>query len=191
MRVVAPCIPFLYVLAAGLAVGACCRVVGWVVLAVCLGLCGVAAQKVSPYELTFFNELVGGPVEGAKYLADSNLDWGQGLPALKEWMDANRVGAVYLSYFGTDRPEAHGIRFQPLPGYGRIGAPGGEVIAADAPRHVVAVSANCLLGLYLRDSETYAWLRDREPTAVLVGCVYVFDLTGDPAAVARIRNSGR
>jgi hypothetical protein len=187
VRVVLPCIPFLNVLAAGLAVAACCRVAGWLVLAVSLGACVVAAQRANPYELTFFNELVGGPVNGAKYLADSNLDWGQGLPALKEWMDAKGVGAVYLGYFGTDRPEAHGIRFQPLPGYGRIGAPGGETIAADAPRHVVAVSANCLLGLYIRGSETYAWLRDREPTAVLAGCVYVFDLTGDPAAVARIR----
>lgn len=187
VRVVLPCMPFLYLLAAGLAVSACCRVAGWLLLAVCLGLVGVAAQRANPHELVFFNELVGGPVNGAKYLADSNLDWGQGLPALKQWMDARGVDVVYLGYFGTDRPEAHGIRYQPLPGYGRVGPHGGEAIPADAPRHVVALSANCLLGLYLNDPETYAWLRDREPTAIVAGCLYVYDLTGDPAAVARLR----
>jgi hypothetical protein len=97
------------------------------------------------------------------------------------------VPAVYLGYFGTDRPEAHGIRFQALPGYGRVGPPGGEAIPADAPRHVVAVSANHLLGLFLNDPETYAWLRGRAPTAVPGGCIYVFDLTGDAEAVARVR----
>jgi hypothetical protein len=188
VRVVLPCVPFLYLLAAGLAVGACCRVARWGLLAACLGLSGEAAQKANPYEISFFNELVGGPVGGARHLADSNLDWGQGLPALKEWMDANGVDAVYLGYFGTDRPEAHGIRYQPLPGYGRVGEPGGEAIPPGAPRHVVAVSANHLLGMYLPDPDTYAWLRGREPAAVLAGgSVYVHDLTADPAAVARVR----
>ena len=100
-------------------------------------------------------------MDGAKYLADSNLDWGQGLPALKQWMEREEVDVVYLGYFGTDRPETHGIRYQPLPGYGRVGASGGETIPADAQRHVVAVSANHLLGLFLNDPETYAWLRGR------------------------------
>ena len=28
-----------------------------------------------PCNLTFFNQLLGGPQNGLKYLADSNLDW--------------------------------------------------------------------------------------------------------------------
>jgi hypothetical protein len=186
VRAVAPVLPFLYLLAAGLAAPGCCRV-RTVALAACLVACGVAAQRASPHEISSFNELAGGPGGGARYLADSNLDWGQGLPALKRWMDASGVEAVYLGYFGTDRPEAHGIRFRPLPGYGRVGAPGGEDIPADAPRHVVAVSTNHLLGLFLNDPETYSWLRGRTPVAVPGHCVHVFDLTADPAAVARVR----
>ena len=54
-------------------------------------------------------------------------------------------------------------------------------------RHVVAVSANNLLGIYLKDRTAFAWLRDRRPTAVLGGSIYVFDLTGDADAVARVR----
>ncbi|MBA4065119.1 MAG: hypothetical protein C0501_15675 [Isosphaera sp.] len=187
VRAVAPVLPFLYLLAAGSVVAGCCRAVRVVVPAVCLALCGVAAQRANPYEISSFNELAGGPAGGARHLADSNLDWGQGLPALKRWMDANGVEAAYLGYFGTDRPEAHGIRFRPLPGYGRVGPPGGEVIPADARRHVVAVSTNHLLGLFLNDPDTYAWLRGRPPVAVPGHCVHVFDLTGDPEAVARVR----
>jgi hypothetical protein len=188
VRVVLPVLPFLYLLAAGLAAPGCCRCARLLVLVPCLAWCGIAAERANPFEIAHFNEIAGGPVRGAKSVADSNLDWGQGLPALKQWMDREGVDAVYLAYFGTDRPEAHGIRFQPLPGYGRVGSPGGEVIPADAPRHVVAVSVNHLLGLFLNEPEAYAWLRDRAPAAVPGGCVYVFDLTGDPESVARIRS---
>lgn len=188
VRAVLPCVPFLYLLAAGLAAPGCCRVARALVLAACVAWCGWAAERASPFEVSYFNESAGGPGGGAKYLADSNLDWGQGLPALAEWMRANGVDVIYLGYFGTDRPEAHGIRYQPLPGYGRVGPPGGESIPADSPRHVVAVSANHLLGLFLNEPETYAWLRGRAPTAVPGHCICVFDLTGDPGAVSRIRS---
>lgn len=102
-------------------------------------------------------------------------------------MNRERFDVVYLAYFGTDRPEAHGIRFQALPGYGRVGDPGGEPIPAETERHVVVVSANLLLGMFLNDPQAYAWLRERSPTTVLGGSLYVFDLTGDPKAVERVR----
>ncbi|MGD2049702.1 MAG: glycosyltransferase family 39 protein, partial [Chloroflexota bacterium] len=35
-----------------------------------------------PHYLAYFNQLVGGPDKGWKYLADSNIDWGQDLQAL-------------------------------------------------------------------------------------------------------------
>ncbi len=181
-------LPFVYLLAAGLAAPGCCRGVRVVVLTGCLAWSGYAVVRANPHEIGYFNELAGGPVRGSKFVADSNLDWGQGLPALKEWMDREDVDAVYLAYFGTDRPEAYGIRFQPLPSYGRVGPPGGAAIPLDANRHIVAVSANHLLGLFLNDPDTYAWLRERTPTAVPGGCIYVFDLTGDREAIARMRS---
>jgi hypothetical protein len=187
VRVVLPVIPFLYLLAARLAAPGCCPAVRLPLLAGCLAWAGFAGWSAVPQQLAYFNEIAGGPVDGLRYVADSNVDWGQGLPQLKEYMDREGIDAVYLSYFGTDRPEAHGIRFQPLPGYGRIGLPGGETIPADSPRHVVAVSANNLVGTYLADPETFAWLRARPPSAVLAGCIYVYDVTGDAVAIARLR----
>src|SRR6185312_1693519 len=120
-------------------------------------------------------------------VADSNVDWGQGLPRLREYMQRERLDVVYLSYFGTDRPEAYDVRFQALPGYGRVGPPGGEAIPRDAPRHFVAISVNNLLGIYLNDPATFAFLRSRSPTAMLGGSIAICDLTGDDAAIERIR----
>jgi hypothetical protein len=187
VRVVLPVLPFLYILAAGLASGACCRAAGVALLAACVAWAGISATRADPYPVSYFNELAGGPRGGIRYVADSNVDWGQGLPALKSYLDANGPDVVYLSYFGTDRPEAYGIRFQPLPTYGRVGEPGGEAVPADATRHVLVVSANNLLGIYLNDRDSFAWLRAREPTTILAGCLYVFDLTGDADAVRRVR----
>jgi hypothetical protein len=187
VRVVLPMFPFLFVLAGGLAAPGCCRCARVVALAVGLASCIRGAERASPHEIAYFNDIAVRSQGGGRFLADSNLDWGQDLPQLKDWMDREGVAAIYLGYFGTDRPEAHGIRFQALPGYGRVGDPGGEQLPADAPRHVVAVSANLLLGMFLNDPQAYGWLRERTPTAVLDGSLFVYDLTGDSAAVERIR----
>lgn len=202
VRVVLPVLPFLYILAAGMTcpLGAICnrgtqtcgaapdRLSSRLPLLACAAWAGISAARSDPFPIAYFNELAGGPRGAIRFVADSNVDWGQGLPLLKQYLDANGPDVIYLSYFGTDRPEAYGIRFQPLPTYGRVGEPGGEPVPADAPRHVLVVSANNLLGIYLNDPNAFAWLREREPTAVLGGCLYVFDLTGDPDAIRRVRS---
>ena len=76
--------------------------------------------RIRPNYLTYFNQLAGGPSEGYRHLVDSSLDWGQDLPALKAWLDENRVGRgapVFLSYFGTSRPSHFGIEATLLPGF--------------------------------------------------------------------------
>ena len=72
-----------------------------------------------PDYLAYFNLLAGGPKYGYRHLVDSSLDWGQGLKELKTWLhrhpeDSRDPGRVYLSYFGTARPEYYGIRARHL-----------------------------------------------------------------------------
>jgi len=168
VRVVLPAVAFLYVVAGRLAAGR-----GVWVAAAALVWAAVAARQAGPIPLTYFNDLAGG--DGTRYLADSNTDWGQGLPALRDWMTANGVAAVRLGYFGTDRPEAYGIRYEALPGYGRVGERGGEALPLG--RRFVVVSVNLLRGMYLTDPDTYAALRGRTPVAVLAGSLWVFEVT--------------
>lgn len=39
-----------------------------------------------PHSLSYFNELTGGPKRGGEHLVNSNIDWGQDLVYLKDWL---------------------------------------------------------------------------------------------------------
>lgn len=62
-----------------------------------------------PHHLAYFHEGFGGRDGGAALFVDSNLDWGQDLGRLADWLRAHDVAWVNLAYFGTDDPARHGI----------------------------------------------------------------------------------
>lgn len=87
-----------------------------------VGLFALESARIWPDYLAYFNQIVGGPKNGYKHLVDSSLDWGQDLPALKQWLQANGLDRqkevpVYLSYFGSGNPSFYGIEAERLPGY--------------------------------------------------------------------------
>ena len=57
-----------------------------------------------PAYLTFFNQAVGGPEQGYKYVTDSNLDWGQDLKDLSQWVKKENIDHIYIDYFGGGSP---------------------------------------------------------------------------------------
>jgi hypothetical protein len=75
------------------------------------------ARGIHPHYLAYFSPAAGGPAEGYRHLVDSSLDWGQDLPGLKAWLDANRRPGepVFQSYFGTGEPTYYGIDAVQLP----------------------------------------------------------------------------
>jgi len=85
-------------------------------LAVALGLwAGVEALRYHPHELTYFNELAGGPLAAPYLLDDSNVDWGQDLPALAAWQRLHpEAKPLRLAYFGGADPRAYGVDAQPF-----------------------------------------------------------------------------
>lgn len=121
-----------------------------------------------PHYEAFFNELAGGPENGHRILVDSNLDWGQDLPALKQLLNNQGLGEVYLSYFGTAPPEDYGVSYRPLPSFPRF-EKGIEEKAFNPytpPPGWYALSATSLrLGLYLQNRDLYAYFSDKEPVA--------------------------
>lgn len=77
-----------------------------------LGLVGQALAVVGshPYEITYFNELAGGRAGGRRVLADSNLDWGQGLRGLVELQRKDPgLRDLTLYYFGDADPRVYGV----------------------------------------------------------------------------------
>lgn len=73
----------------------------------------VGTISIAPQFITYFNELVGGSQNGYRYVVDSNLDWGQDLKRLVNYMDKNEVHKISLDYFGGGDPKYYlGSKFQ-------------------------------------------------------------------------------
>ena len=111
--------------------------------------------------LAYFNVLAGGRDGGHRFLADSNLDWGQDLPRLSSWMRRHRVERIQLGYFGADDPDRYAIPHEDLPSWG---AARPQRPAEQPFRGTIAVSPNLYLGLFFpRENDPYAFLRNRPP----------------------------
>jgi 4-amino-4-deoxy-L-arabinose transferase-like glycosyltransferase len=80
-----------------------------------LAWAGVAGQvlavaSVFPDELTYFNAVAGGRSGGRAVLADSNLDWGQGLKGLARLQRARpELRDLTLYYFGERHTAGYGV----------------------------------------------------------------------------------
>ena len=154
-----------------------------VLLALALLHHGVAAVLIAPHDLAFFSDLVGGPSRGQRYLADSNLDWGQDIRTLGTWLASReRPRRLYLSYFGTAEPRAYGVSYWPAPNSCPHPAPWKREPEPGTGRELLAVSAMNLQGVFFADANAYGWLRSRRPVAVLGYSISVYDITDDPAA---------
>jgi 4-amino-4-deoxy-L-arabinose transferase-like glycosyltransferase len=65
-----------------------------------------------PHYIPYFNELVGGPDNGYKFLRDSNIDYGQDLKFLAGLLKELGIKKVKLFYFGEALPDYYGIDYE-------------------------------------------------------------------------------
>jgi hypothetical protein len=128
---------------------------------------------VCPHYLAFFNQFIGGPRNGYRYVADSNLDWGQDLKLLMKWMNKNGIQSINLGYFGSADPGYYGINCRYLPG-----SPFFVKKPAEPPQlpGYVAVSVQRLHGIGLEPPGTdfYRKLLESEPVAVIGYSIRVY-----------------
>ena len=125
-----------------------------------------------PSYLSHFSCAVGGEAQGHRYLADSNLDWGQDLYRLKPALEElNHEGKIGLLYYGHVDPQLYNIVYQLVP--------------AEPVEGLIAVSVNYLMGAaYLATSPDrqpvqihrghLRWLRKHRPIRRL-GSIWIFD----------------
>lgn len=138
-----------------------------------------------PNYLSYFNIAAGGSRNGSHWLIDSNLDWGQSLPALKKYMDKNNIDKIKMGYFGRVDPEIYGLNYS---------------LAEQKPTQgIYAISINFLVGrpYYLLKENTHELLyidinyydqyRYLEPSAVVGHSIYIFDMRKNISA----RSSGK
>ena len=127
-------------------------------LAVTLAWYALAAILVWPNHLSYFNESIGGPDNGWKYLRDSNIDWGQDLPQLAAYLRKNNLREITLDYFGQDKPEVYGIQWLPL----------SEAEKFQPQKKVYAISVNLIDGP--------GWAKNIKPTAKAGKSIFIYDL---------------
>ena len=141
-RHILPLYPLLFILS-GAAVGwLTVRPMRWV-LGAALAWLIAANLWIYPHYLSYFNELVGGPSRGHLWLADSNIDWGQDLKRLAEYVRSRPDERVQLAYFGSGVPEVYGINHAALPSLWKLAAP-----AADLTAGTYVISVTQLYGIY-------------------------------------------
>jgi 4-amino-4-deoxy-L-arabinose transferase-like glycosyltransferase len=126
------------------------------------------SAAIYPHYLAFFNVPSGGPSHGARYLLDSNLDWGQDLKNLRRWLDENGNPPVCVQYFGMAYPKLYGLPQNSLPATW-------ETEKRARLDCIGAISVTLLHDVYLKPGE-YAWLRELKPIGNVGHSIALFDL---------------
>jgi hypothetical protein len=138
----------------------------------------IAPLTYYPNFLAYISEYGPGRDRGSEVLVDSSLDWGQGLIQLGEYLREHDIDRVYLSYFGSGRPDAYGIDYEPLHSFFALPPSKLRKPEATSPTHIV-ISATNLQGAYFR-GDPFGKFRDAEPEAVVARTMYVYRI-GDNA----------
>ncbi|GAI35898.1 unnamed protein product, partial [marine sediment metagenome] len=137
-----------------------------------------AASVISiyPHFLAYFNETVGGPDKGYIYTVDSNLDWGQDLKRLKNWVDEKGIDKIYIDYFGgSDAKYLLGKKYAPW---------WGERNPDELPEgSYLAVSATFLQGGrgiassgFDQSTGQYLWLYNYTPVAKIGYSIFIYQI---------------
>ena len=123
-----------------------------------------------PNFLAYVSEYGPGRTRNYEVLADSSLDWGQGLLQLRDYLREHRIDRVYLSYFGSAWPAGYGIDYEPLPSFFPL-PPAAK--RGPEPRYI-AISATNLAAPYLAPADPFREFRDQEPEAVIAHTIYLY-----------------
>lgn len=111
-----------------------------------------------PDYLSYFNVLCGGPDNGWKVLRDSNIDWGQDLPALARYLKENDIQEVALRYFGEDNPVIYGIKYREF----------SEQELIKPAKTVYAISAQYI--------DSVKWAKNLNPSSKAGYSIFIYDL---------------
>ena len=127
---------------------------------------------VYPSFLAYFNEIAGGPDKGHRFVVDSNLDWGQDILRLAQFIEKNNIKEIKMDYF-SGAPAEYYIKTAKIERYNR-----------EVPQTGwLAVSATILQGACKSDKvpcsyneRAYTWLDSYKPVAKIGYSIFVYDI---------------
>jgi len=180
VRHLMPVYGFTFILLSGALVRLCVRINSkkllttyYLLLASLLGWYLYENLAVYPYYLTYFNQVAGGPSGGYRYVVDSNLDWGQDLKRLADWVDKNNIKNINFDYFGwADQSYYLGDNFRWLSA-GRYNSER-DFLAENPDGGYLAVSASFYMGSREKLETSYAWLDNFKPLTIIGNSIFVW-----------------
>jgi hypothetical protein len=177
LRHVFPVYPFLFIFLGVTAAQACRRWPRTTGFALVLLFTGLMAETVAAYPdyIPFFNVAAGGSRGGLRLLSDSNIDWGQDLPALARWQREHPDRQLYLCQFALPDPRYYKIHYLAMAGTYQTHED--EKTPSGFPP-VYAISAVALQGTYMQPElqrDIYDRFLKTQPLEVLDGTIYLFN----------------
>ncbi|MDO8443627.1 MAG: glycosyltransferase family 39 protein [Candidatus Azambacteria bacterium] len=173
VRHILPTIPFIYILTAG-------QISVWIKDNFKKGLlilafffwAAVSVISVWPSFLAYYNEIAGGPNGGYMFAVDSNLDWGQDVLRLSQFIEKNNIKEIKLDYF-SGAPAEYYIKTAKIISFNR------EI----PQKGWLAVSASVLQGACKGDKipcsyneRSYTWLDKYEPLTKIGYSIFVYKI---------------
>ncbi len=121
-----------------------------------------------PHLLCYINDMWGGPQAPDSLLHESNYDWGQGLPELRQWCQQQQVDRIAVWYYGKDPSvELPPLQRAPLSHWPHQGNPQ-QIRALCGGGKLLAVSVGCLRcnpDITPHHRDMLRWLQTRTPLA--------------------------
>ncbi len=145
--------------------------------AICILWSIVALVSVAPHYIAYFNEVVGGPNNGAKILLDSNIDWSQDLERLENWLDKNNLKEEpqYYAVFTLEPLAYRNMTTKSMPCSLHVG--------------LFIISANELYDLGQRYQGCLEWLQNEEPAEKIGYSIFIYNMSEKThPEIAAIRN---
>lgn len=146
----------------------------------------ISALFTAPYYLSYVSVIGGGPSKAYKIIVGSNLDQGQDLLELKEYMAKNRIDKIKLSYWGSVDPKDYGINYEYLPSpyfqpwqnnYTHIVLNTKNIYEDCSERKgLIAISITNLQNVHLLNKTCYNWLKSYEPVHRIGYSIFVYDI---------------
>ncbi len=155
----------------------------------------IAVASVYPSFLAYFNELVGGPDGGYRYVVDTDLDWGQDARRLADWVGAQGIptiqvaSQVAVSYEGTPGLFSAAAFSSSFPYY--LGNRYRELPPATPVLGWVAIPARALAWGQTEpgprngwSSDSYRWLGAYRPVTTIGHSIFVYYINDTAPGIA-------
>jgi len=126
-----------------------------------------------PSYLASFNEIAGGPMGGVRWVVDSNLDWGQDLKRLSQFVETRGITHIAVDYFGWTPPEYYIKNAEVVPWSADKGRPSGWFAVSATYRQQSC--AKPAAG-FQQSTIGYCFLSSTTPEAVIGHSIFVYRL---------------